>query len=304
MPRENVHWKVIRRTLERSPLIEGVYFPLAMLGAMLPDAPYHVEYGKSEAGEKLGAALHGKDGEDTYQLIRALGERAYSNSDKHSNLLLALLVGILSHIETDAVFHPLVFYYTGNYNAADRKVRTKARRNHRLFETFLDCHLADFAQLKLVDWSRKIDEEELSFCLRTLDELTAVKSDFWQEATKDLCELQSAYVSTFKGLLAAGISFIKPDFRQFETLFNLRRRGRYQVFDDPLQFKNPVSGEQITTNLHEMIEQATTNTIARLQSIQSGQELPWGPSLNSGLPKTTPKDFVHFSDSRFALPGL
>ena len=59
---------------------------------------------------------------------------------EQSEGLLLFVLGYLSHVALDTVMHPIVYYYSGNYYASDRREKLRAEARHRAIETVLDLY--------------------------------------------------------------------------------------------------------------------------------------------------------------------
>lgn len=99
-----------------------------------------------------GELIHGTEGEDSLahvmvmlDILRDANLQKQVNSgrifsaDQHDGLLLFVL-GYLSHVALDTVMHPIVYYFSGNYYAHDRREKLRAEARHRAIETVLDLH--------------------------------------------------------------------------------------------------------------------------------------------------------------------
>ena len=147
MPREIVHWAVLEevtRRLPPGPLLDYIRADLAAakLGAVLHDAPYYLR-GGGQPWEIVAEVLHGRTGSDTYEPFRILAQGIQACPEPQQPLLWALFAGLVTHAAADIVFHPLVFYFTGDYYDENAQQRSLSRANHRLFEVWLDSWAAN-----------------------------------------------------------------------------------------------------------------------------------------------------------------
>ena len=146
MPREIIHWIVLERAADRAKaagcpaIAEAIssHRDAACLGALLHDVPYYFRMGK-DPFEQVADWLHGKHSEDTLLPMRKLASAILSIPPAERRLLWPFFLGMLGHIGADVVFHPLVFYFTGNYHDRDPIERRAAQGRHRLFEVYLDA---------------------------------------------------------------------------------------------------------------------------------------------------------------------
>lgn len=69
--------------------------------------------------------------------MRNMAAVAKSVELDENGLLWSFLAGMLSHIAVDVVFHPLVYYLTGDFDHKDRTQQRQARARHCVFEVYL-----------------------------------------------------------------------------------------------------------------------------------------------------------------------
>ena len=254
MPREVLHWDVLSRSAElcdgksknrvvlsagqefnKLPIVGSIlekYEAFASLGAILHDVPYYYKRGKHQF-HSVGDNLHGYNGANTREhfisLVELLVAKKKNQDIELKNKLWAVLLGMLSHHATDIVFHPVVYYYTGNYYDKDPIEMRAARFAHRLFETYLDSW-AVFNQVR--SSRRKISElidelgEDIYEVLRFVSEGLPYQigdTDLygcWLSGLNTMSGYQSMFVSPIYGgivslLAKLGISFAK----NFDPLF-------------------------------------------------------------------------------------
>lgn len=340
MPREIIHWDVLERTragLEANgqPELARVlteHRPAAYLGAMAPDAPYYAYLGASEMRTMLAEIIHGRGGEDTYVFPRSLATAIESReSEMDAREGLAFLMGVLSHIITDVHFHPMIFYFTGDYYHADPEERRGARARHRLFEVYLDCWFAP--QLRF--WNSGSIHRTLQdlgpkgtklfqligeACADVTDEEQVEALPFalahgavWQQNYRHMAICQSAFRSTFLGATVRALNLLSGGrLAQYDALFAFGRCRKHAELDGPLQYRNPVTGEERTATLEGLRDEAVASSLEVLSECgevlarQSGGFLRHrrGASLNYGLPGVSVAQARHFSPAGFPLPGL
>ena len=144
MPKEIVHWLIAEQTaclLRGTPLekIVAANPECLRFGAIFPDVLFYL-VGKRSSRRigRLGDILHGTGGEDTYRLLRSLLE--ITETSEASGPLTAFWIGVASHLQADIVFHPLIYYLTGNYHDECPEKRTLAIQRHRRLEVMLDMY--------------------------------------------------------------------------------------------------------------------------------------------------------------------
>lgn len=287
MPREAMHWYIAQQALEAStsmPFVidRNAYF----LGAMAPDAGYFYLEGRGDT--TFPERLHGKDGEDTWEPVRIGCTRIKNDRQK------SFLLGYMSHVITDAIFHPAIYYITGNYYDADATRRYAAVKNHRLLETKLDCWVrARYPQTSLPfyvkDLWKSVDElSDMSTLLAceyfTTEQLVSSFQSFGSSQYKFLSPFIGAFVRI-------GKSFSER-MRDLDSLFAFGRATALEEFDAPFSYRQPVTGELFqSVTWHQLIKQAVERHhdpyAAFFQSLSHGTifcEGEVGPSLNFGLP--------------------
>ena len=279
MPRELVHWAVLESARLALPeesetrrLLDS-YSAAAQLGAVLHDAPYFHKWGRG-GFVKAGDILHGLYPCDTSGPLKncfaaAVGMKASGPRDE----ILAMLSGMLSHLVTDSVFHPYIFYFTGDYHALDSEERRAAQTAHRIFEVYLDSWVLQERSELFTSMehggSRLIGARERN-CIYGADKLYAflnaelspqlleLEAQFdpvnllaeqtdaardWKPASRSLIRLQKLFVSGYGRRLATFLVKRNPIFfTGYEALFSA---GRSQVLSDFQQirtYRNPVSG--------------------------------------------------------------
>ncbi|MBI9076605.1 MAG: zinc dependent phospholipase C family protein [Desulfatibacillum sp.] len=141
MPKEQTHWILasqacrrlengrVRRMISQNP-------NLYLLGAVIPDTPMYALERAAEYDE-LAHHLHGKSGENTFAPLAGLVE---SYEGRWSDGMWAFVLGTLSHILADAVFHPWVEYYTGSSTEVPDDLKLLSLTRHRELESYLDLY--------------------------------------------------------------------------------------------------------------------------------------------------------------------
>lgn len=122
MPRELTHWLIAEEAADR--LADG---PLSaaiscnrdayLLGAVAPDSAFYALLGRQhEVLQRIAAAVHGADGHDSLRWVPTHATEAG----------WAFVAGACTHLATDAVFHPFVYYFSGSWRAEQAPVRHRA----------------------------------------------------------------------------------------------------------------------------------------------------------------------------------
>ncbi len=340
MPREIVHWEVLHLAVHRispesAPTVKKVlttFFDSALLGAISHDAPYYLFFGRDRAFEMLAESLHGSYREDTFDPMRALAKNIVTTSSPA--VLWSFLLGMVSHGVTDIVFHPMVYYFTGDYYHPDRKERTKAQSRHRLFEVYLDSWFRESLKIgrkgRIAEVMKNLGDDFLSICelleqtlvpekLPTIKESVpseGEKTNRWQKSFLYISVLQRLFLSPLLGLIIRTLNkgtggLLNP----IDSLFLFLRKRPQQYFETPLQYKNPVTGEERRESVLEMKEEAVKRCVeifTQFEPLLSGKENDIdkvlgglrGDSLNVGVYRVDSSSYKHFSPHGADLPGL
>lgn len=128
------------------------------------DIPFVFDNKSIPRGLPFGAALHGGEGEDTMAhiaaMLRILEEPSVQKAGlgrtldtDQRDMLFAFCTGYLTHIALDTVFHPLVYYYSGNYYHNVKFEKRLVETRHRVIESVLDLLVLEKNNMTLNDFS-------------------------------------------------------------------------------------------------------------------------------------------------------
>jgi len=269
VPKEYAHWWLASETLERLkaageqnvarrlvPVLERNR-ALFLLGAVGPDYLFYYLFGPALGDfRKAGRILHGGDGSDT---LAVLSRRAALWKEAPPPWEVAFLFGFACHVAADAVFHPLVFHYSG-------KGSGKSEYDHYVFESVLDLYIGEVLKpgnevprtLAELTRAMKADREDfldllgftcfgggaydragLRSCLRRYE---FIQARFGKPAWKLLARIA--------GGLFAGLRNFEPSFYQN------RFSSMAKVFESPLAFRHPVTGEERVVTVLSLRDEA------------------------------------------------
>ena len=116
MPKENTHIhfaeSLLKELDDSSPVgaIIREHLPEYYLGSIGPDILF---YSNDEKVAMASESLHGADGSPTNELILDVLKSSPSLRD------MAFIMGYLTHCVLDIVFHPVIYYLSGNYYDED-----------------------------------------------------------------------------------------------------------------------------------------------------------------------------------------
>lgn len=295
MPREAVHWFVALKALEQVSAGINVDKKAYLLGAMAPDAGYFYLNGKGD--NHFPEMLHGKNGEDTWAPVRSAMKRCSTDYQR------SFILGFISHVVTDSIFHPAVYFLTGNYNDSNPRRRTRAVVHHRLIETRLDAWM----RKKIAGKEVPVYVQEVMGSKEELKELCALFStnDFSTEqlvfSFEDFAEAQHKFLSTSVGFAVRGLSLFSNTIKELDALFSFGRWGQLEPFEETFSYKNPVTGdEHVGVTWRSLLDRASAEHCRVYkefnQAITTGAVFlqdEVGPSLNFGIP-SAPIELARF----------
>jgi len=320
MPKELIHFKIAERTAD---LLRETRFASCLdahphgllLGSVFHDALFYGVTPSAIPLEKLTHKLHGADGQDTFTLIRLQAEHAASAKDK--TLPSAMLVGMISHVFADAIMHPLVWHFTGDYYAADKGGRSRARQRHRAMESLMDM-VACPEMLGSSRYSLRLLLRHLTKELATgtpLNNLAKLADISPQKAKKGLrsawrifAGFQSLYpIKPLARSLFAMLPWLPKPAAEIATLFYAPQfMAQADAISGKIEFRHPVTGEEKTTTLAELIESAANQASELCRTLETGIfdgaaiDLPEvGPSMDAGLSGVSTKDMRHYVATPF-----
>ncbi|MDR3578869.1 MAG: zinc dependent phospholipase C family protein [Oryzomonas sp.] len=289
MPKELTHWLLAERSLARledtsrvSALIHENR-ALYLAGAVLPDTLMHLFQGQhGPTALALAHRFHDAGGNSYAPLIRI--EEAHGAEGLPAGLQ-ACLLGVLSHMQADIVFHPFVFAQSG--------LRDIGR--HYRVETAIDCH---FSRQGVVFPAKRLDtlmtpaiRAELVTAVALLfDPEGSVPRRALERALWLHCRIQAMYDCTPWKLVARLLACLPvPLFRHARQLFHpLVRSG-----NDPGElfgtWRHPVTGEERNETPDELAKDAVMRTVVLFERIgalgclKDALAAPPGENLLTGL---------------------
>ncbi len=350
MPRESVHWSVLDKAaetlLKEAPAVSSTIssnLDAARLGAMAHDAAYYFQLG-GKPTEEIAACLHGSYKNDTFQPLLRLAKYIVAKKgsgeldEAQLSNLWAFLLGMVSHFATDVTFHPMIYWFTGDYYDYHPRERVEARRRHRLFETYLEVCFADnssnLGKVNMLKMQKSLRGEERNFLKDIVEMLDSelLPKNFpelsekvpaswqsrptWGESLKYLAICQVAFRSSILGFVFRGFSLLFPrNIGEIDALFCFARRKTNFCLRNELEFKNPVTGEKKLASVNDLHDEAlalTVDIFKRFEvllnnetgDIESVLSDVVGVSLNYGIEGCDKSSGEHFSDVGVDLRGL
>lgn len=319
MPKEITHWLVSVKTAQA---LRGTIMGNAALsnqnalkfGAVFPDILFYLPAPETSRYRRLAHSLHGTDGQDTYDLIRQITTSVQNSPYRQQ--LLAFLLGVATHIQADAVFHPMIYYLTGNSHDAEPSRRSEAIQQHRLFESLMDIYFCGGSEY-VKEYTVKAILKNLEIPLPQIMGLslqgssrneTLLNISILAKALKILKILQGCYSRrTLARLLYAIKPFLSGNAREIVALFYAPQIDRMRSrVSGTLYYKNPITGDAKNTSLDELLEEAVMQSSIFSRRIEKNLAAgsistfsERGPSLSYGVIGATADQAIYFAEKPF-----
>ncbi|GAB6094186.1 hypothetical protein JCM14469_04380 [Desulfatiferula olefinivorans] len=265
----------------------------------------------SDRGRQLkdrGLSIHGASTDDILGPFRYLAAAVDATGDLRC---LAMTAGALTHMAADAVFHPMVYYYSGH----------DLSRHYRL-ETLIDTHLFRHQALRLKCFS---DPSALYDTLRdNVDGLAVHLAGFLGLPESFLPEIVRAlklHAFTLR-LFRSRIGYLV--FRLIAAVGSETFRNKAHLFYPPgmrftapffegiIRYRHPVTGEYLKGSLDDFVDTSVHRALDMFTALQAAAEkrhllsfvsgLP-ALSLETGLAPSAGRTF-RYSDLRSPIDGL
>lgn len=290
MPKEITHWILAERTAEqlagsRLADIISSHHEAYLGGAVLPDTLLHLFRGAdSTTALQLADSFHDATGNSYAPLMEA--EARHGGVIPHN--LLACLLGVLSHMQADMVFHPYVYSLSGV---------TDIGRHYRL-ETAIDVH---FLRRPLTPPVRRMDHLVTPATAPLLIDAMALLFDpaglLPREALERSLELHCRIQGMYDALpwkiaaLVLGTLLGSPFREQRQLFYPLRSSGsgHCAMIDSVVQWRHPVTGVASSASPDDLAEETITRSVALFRRVEESGTLasalhdPPGANLLTGL---------------------
>lgn len=282
MPKELTHWILAERALaglksdSRLRRIILDHHDCYLGGAVLPDTLLHLFRGPYAATARdLAARFHDTPGNCFSPLISA--EQRFPDGLPPD--VLACMLGVISHMLSDIVFHPFVYSQAG----------PDAMGLHYRIETEMDVyflkagaiapanHVADL----LTPSSRPALTET---CALVFDPDGRLPRQALEHALDLHCRFQRMYDSTFWKLLIRFVALLagKPFSDQRHLFYPLSKDGTSLFGNDTAKWRHPVTGELNRTPLKELADAAVRRTTTLFERIETAGALSEALSRDPG----------------------
>lgn len=301
MPKELTHWAVAEKaliTLDDNSTVKKIIhknYNSYMAGAVIPDSPAHALYGNSKKKwPVLSDNFHNTERNSFEPIERVAALYGKNLSDS----ALALLLGIATHIFSDAAFHPFVYYFSGKETLV---------RHFRL-ETGIDVYFRQknggpqsllFSDiLEAVEMPEDDLAKILNLVFRTSsDAIAMLKAHaFWQSLYD---KKWAKTISAFSGFMPS--QWIEEKRNLF---YPVTIPDRQTMFGHSHEYRHPVTGEMLSSSVDESFEKAVKSIHSIFRKVEvmlekremlagffSGLE---GPNLLTGLLGTNQSQMKYF----------
>jgi len=220
-----------------------------------------------------GDIVHGAEGEDTSLPILEMIEKTLGEfTAEAAKKKIAFLSGFLTHMAMDIVFHPFVYYFSGNYFASDPEDRINAQMRHRIIESWIDLlvlnkksqSLQNYPHLKTIASQREINLELLDFLGKACNKawqkdenlFPALKKGYEIQMFLAVNVLKNSSLLSFTRTLN---DFMENKLRAYLALFYPQNSKEIPESIEYFgSFKHPVTGELFSGNLHDLFAKALT----------------------------------------------
>ncbi len=266
MPKELTHLVLAEASCSRffeSALPSGLdtiikeYKDYYLFGAVMHDLAFCAS--STPEGEKvkdMGQVVHGKLPGDTMRPFRYLAEE-FDKTGKPE--ILAMIAGAVTHMHADAVFHPFVYYCTGD--EIDRHYRLEA-----LIDTYFFKHQARWLKrpVSTLDLYMNL-KSELDFLAYHITGFLGLSETYIPVLQKALgmhrfvLRLFRSRAGYYLFLLVSMVGTI--DFKHKKYLFYpAGMRFETPLFDSEFFYRHPVTGEEQTDSIDSLTEMVIEKT--------------------------------------------
>ena len=290
MPKESTHLYLAKNLFDGLCIKEGAQtdYPAAaevlatapnlfMLGAVAPDSVFnYIRGGAISVFRHYSSYSHDSSGHNLFGFLPRMAE---SKLPVIPSLSFAL--GAICHLTADTVFHPMIYYFTGNDNPGEKQAAIR----HYRFETGLDQKLRLlFPELKKALMYHHIrgmefSSEEFAAALKTIHlpedaadlvDQTDLLSMFNQHARHE-----SYYGKRFFSILARLLDPLTGFSGELPALFfrdipgTADKKQVRDFMDKPVEFRYPAGGQVKTASFKQLQHDFTSLFIKQLAPIEN-----------------------------------
>ena len=263
MPKEITHWAIATTAsknvnYKRIKCVIDENYTSFLAGAVAYDIPYYSRGKSSSILVKKADELHGVKTCNVWEpIINLLQNYSVDEDGDIPNVILSFILGCISHVIIDSLYHPLIYYFTGNYYDKDINKRNKAVFEHRQFESQLDLYYLRKLNYTGPTSAKYIFSQLQGPMIAEFLSLLYFSNDVDKriEMTQDCL---NTYIKT-QGLLNNKIvkytlklvGIVNVEMRKRSALFYPKTIDPvyYRLFENNSQYRYPTSGELIQASL-------------------------------------------------------
>jgi hypothetical protein len=287
MPKEITHWFVAERVyrhLDQGARIKQILargMNLYRIGAILPDVPFYVVAGPGRSVmPHRGEVFHDPAGSSYRDLVRYLNRRAAALTAADA----ALLLGVLTHIHTDAAFHPLVFHLSGPFDT-DVRSRRRSKLRHHLLETRIDEIMmrrhVECAPHRIYDLIKAAEAPGgcVRQCFAALFDMrpAAARNAVFQSALIQRQFFNQTLRRLVYRLNRAGVFDMRVVASYFYRFAAAPSKPEWSA---PIAYRDPVTGQRLRRSLEQLTADACRMTHAVFAHLEDCTSIrPWGAAL-------------------------
>lgn len=263
MPKENTHLLLINGVIDAMDCseIKGILkanYESLCFGGIVADTFF---YSANKDVVQIAEELHGKEGERTNGLTFELLDHARRH---RCEKVLCMSMGYISHCVFDMIFHPVIYYLTGNYYDKDATKSDQAVYRHRLLETKLDKHINNKYYLD------EILDENSEKAYEILD-IIAVKYGIANgdliKAYKKQIKINKCFRSGIVYKLICLLNRLKiVKYDNILPLFYPHLRTDEIIMDEVVNYHDILSGRKIQRKLADLLKAAEDESIKRIHA--------------------------------------
>ncbi len=280
-----------------------------LFGAIMHDVAFCSPSGAAgDIVKAMGMTVHGKPTGNTMRPLCTLA----NEFDRTGNTsVLALLAGAVTHMIVDRVFHPFVYYYTGN----------DISRHYRI-ETLIDVYFFKWKRKQLPESAGTsgiyrhlyAEREQLAVHLCRFLGLPQRHIPILKKAMKMHRFVLKLFRSRLGYYLFAAVSRLGSDDLKSKIHLFYPAEMTYEIpfFEDSFFYRHPVTGEETTEKMEDIIERVidfSTEILAKMVTSANERKLESlflsmpSLSLETGLDASVPGPF-HFTDVSLSINQL
>jgi hypothetical protein len=289
LPKENTHLYFAHSIPERLPdkrlgdlirhEIASFYF-----GSIIPDTFY---YSPKKEVIAISEILHGRSGNPTNEMIFSLLKVAKETREERD---FVFALGFITHCVLDIVFHPVIYYLSGNYYDSDKEKADDAVYLHRHLETDLDRQVnQEFYYEKLI----KLQLLDVLHLDEVLERKFKLKKNLLASLLKRkrilLALSRTTIFYKFIYFLYA-IGVIKH--KLFLGIFYANLKDDNRSLPTQIDYRDIITGAPLHTTVEELFEKAMLLAIERITvasdyyhgkiKSEEAKKIIRGESLNTG----------------------